>query len=164
VLCYNCYNNGIEVYKEGREKGYFFSVKDSGAVGLASFWVLVGRCGVIGGTYSTTRTRIACVIPAIDSHDCLRANIPDTRSRRYVDQSPKTLCRIIKNSPGFHAKVMKRHNRLKALIEQRTVSLILFQLFEKDRFSEKREYTYISQIGAVALFGICFGFLLGGAA
>ena len=34
VLSYNCYNNGIEVYKEGREKGYFFSVKDSGAVEL----------------------------------------------------------------------------------------------------------------------------------
>jgi hypothetical protein len=25
VLSYNSYNNGIEVYKEGREKGYFFS-------------------------------------------------------------------------------------------------------------------------------------------
>ena len=34
VLSYNCYNNGVEVYKEGREKGYFFSVKDSGAVEL----------------------------------------------------------------------------------------------------------------------------------
>jgi uncharacterized Zn finger protein (UPF0148 family) len=34
VLSYNCYNNGIEVFKEGREKGYFFSVKDSGAVEL----------------------------------------------------------------------------------------------------------------------------------
>jgi hypothetical protein len=34
VLSYNCYNNGIEVYKEGREKGYLFSVKDSGAVEL----------------------------------------------------------------------------------------------------------------------------------
>ncbi|MGZ4865451.1 MAG: hypothetical protein ACXV39_12590 [Halobacteriota archaeon] len=32
VLSYNCYDNGIELYKEGREKGYFFSVKDSGAV------------------------------------------------------------------------------------------------------------------------------------
>jgi len=32
VLSYSCYNNGIEVFKEGREKGYFFSVKDSGAV------------------------------------------------------------------------------------------------------------------------------------
>jgi hypothetical protein len=28
VLSYNCYNNGIEVHKEGREKGYFFSVKE----------------------------------------------------------------------------------------------------------------------------------------
>ena len=34
VLSYNCYNNGVEVYKEGREKGYFFSVNDSGAVEL----------------------------------------------------------------------------------------------------------------------------------
>jgi hypothetical protein len=29
VLSYNCYNNGLEVYKEGCEKGYFFSVKEN---------------------------------------------------------------------------------------------------------------------------------------
>ena len=34
MLSYNCYNNGIEVYKEGRERGHFFSGKDSGAVEL----------------------------------------------------------------------------------------------------------------------------------
>ena len=34
VLSYSCYNNGVEVYKEGRENGSFFSVKDSGAVEL----------------------------------------------------------------------------------------------------------------------------------
>jgi hypothetical protein len=34
VLSYNCYNNGGEVYKEGREREYFFSVKDSRAVEL----------------------------------------------------------------------------------------------------------------------------------
>ncbi|MGZ4951650.1 MAG: hypothetical protein ACXVI0_11150, partial [Halobacteriota archaeon] len=39
-LSYNCYNNGIEMYKEGREKGYFFSVTDSGAVEL--FGVCLG--------------------------------------------------------------------------------------------------------------------------
>jgi hypothetical protein len=46
VLSYNCYNNGIEVYKEGREKGYFFSVKDSGAVelfGICLGFLLGGR-------------------------------------------------------------------------------------------------------------------------
>ncbi|MGZ4952887.1 MAG: hypothetical protein ACXVJJ_06165 [Halobacteriota archaeon] len=32
VLSYGCYDNGIEVFKEGREKGYFFSVANSGAV------------------------------------------------------------------------------------------------------------------------------------
>jgi len=34
VLSYNCHDNGVEAYKEGREKGYFFSVKDAGAVEL----------------------------------------------------------------------------------------------------------------------------------
>jgi hypothetical protein len=55
---------------------------------------------------------------------------------------------------------MKRHNRLTALIEQHTVSLILFQHFENDRFFEKRKYAYLSQIGTVELFDICLGFLL----
>lgn len=32
ILSYSCYSNGIEIYKEGREKGYFFSVPSSGAV------------------------------------------------------------------------------------------------------------------------------------
>jgi len=59
---------------------------------------------------------------------------------------------------------MKRHNRLKALIKLHTVSLVLFQGFEKDRFSKKRKYAYVSQIGAVELFGFCLGFLLGSAA
>jgi len=58
---------------------------------------------------------------------------------------------------------MKRHNRLKALIEQHTVSLILFQRFEKDRVFKKRKYAYLSQIGAVELFGTCLGFLPGSA-
>ena len=46
VLSYNCYNNGVEVYKEGREKGYFFSVKESGAVelfGVCLGFLLSGR-------------------------------------------------------------------------------------------------------------------------
>jgi hypothetical protein len=32
ILSYQCYNNGIEVYKEGREKGYFLSMNKSGSV------------------------------------------------------------------------------------------------------------------------------------
>jgi hypothetical protein len=32
ILSYHCYKNGIEVYKEGREKGYFFGIDDSGSV------------------------------------------------------------------------------------------------------------------------------------
>lgn len=32
ILSYQCYNNGIEVYKEGREKGYFLSMGKSGSV------------------------------------------------------------------------------------------------------------------------------------
>jgi hypothetical protein len=43
----------------------------------------------------------------------LRADVPDTMPRRYIGQSLKTLYRIIKNQPGFHAKVMKRHNVLR---------------------------------------------------
>lgn len=34
ILSYQCFNNGIEVYKEGREKGYFFAVDKSGSVEL----------------------------------------------------------------------------------------------------------------------------------
>ncbi|MFH0859862.1 MAG: hypothetical protein V1921_01545 [Candidatus Altiarchaeota archaeon] len=40
ILSYNCYNNGIEVYKDGREKGYFFSMDKSGSVEL--FGVCLG--------------------------------------------------------------------------------------------------------------------------
>jgi hypothetical protein len=29
MLSYNCYNNGLEVYKEGFEKGHFFLVKEN---------------------------------------------------------------------------------------------------------------------------------------
>ncbi|MFC2018853.1 hypothetical protein ACFLU4_02700 [Chloroflexota bacterium] len=34
ILSYHCYGNGIEVYKEGREKGYFLSIDKSGSVEL----------------------------------------------------------------------------------------------------------------------------------
>jgi len=34
ILSYQCFNNGIVVYKEGREKGYFFAVGKSGSVEL----------------------------------------------------------------------------------------------------------------------------------
>jgi hypothetical protein len=34
ILSYQCYGNGIEVYKEGREKGYFLSIDKSGSVEL----------------------------------------------------------------------------------------------------------------------------------
>lgn len=32
VLTYQCFNNGIELYKDGREKSYFFEVYNSGSV------------------------------------------------------------------------------------------------------------------------------------
>ncbi len=32
ILSYQCFSNGVEVYKEGREKGYFFSMDKSGSV------------------------------------------------------------------------------------------------------------------------------------
>jgi uncharacterized Zn finger protein (UPF0148 family) len=32
ILSYHCFNNGIEVYKEGREKGFFFHIGKSGPV------------------------------------------------------------------------------------------------------------------------------------
>lgn len=32
ILSYHCYRNGLEVYKEGREKGYFFSMANGGSV------------------------------------------------------------------------------------------------------------------------------------
>ncbi len=32
VLSYNCHDNGIELNKEGQEKGYLFSVRDRRAV------------------------------------------------------------------------------------------------------------------------------------
>ena len=32
ILSYQCFNNGIEVYKEGREKAYFFAIGESGPV------------------------------------------------------------------------------------------------------------------------------------
>jgi hypothetical protein len=31
VLSYNCFKNGIEIYKEGREKGYFVETATEGA-------------------------------------------------------------------------------------------------------------------------------------
>lgn len=34
ILSYQCFENGIEVYKEGREKGYFFSIDRSSSVEL----------------------------------------------------------------------------------------------------------------------------------
>jgi len=32
ILSYQCFSNGVEVYKEGREKGYFFALGKSGSV------------------------------------------------------------------------------------------------------------------------------------
>ncbi len=32
VLSYNCFKNGIEIYKDGREKGYFFVIDKSGSI------------------------------------------------------------------------------------------------------------------------------------
>jgi hypothetical protein len=31
ILSYNCFENGVEIYKDGREKGYFFETKNEGA-------------------------------------------------------------------------------------------------------------------------------------
>lgn len=41
ILSYQCFGNGIEVYKEGREKGYFFSIGKSGSVEL--FGLCIGH-------------------------------------------------------------------------------------------------------------------------
>jgi hypothetical protein len=51
VLSHDYYNNGIEVYKEGRWKRYFFSVKDSEAVELfcpLSWFLARWNCTVNG--------------------------------------------------------------------------------------------------------------------
>jgi len=32
ILSYNCFKNGIEIYKEGRGKGYFFSINKPGSI------------------------------------------------------------------------------------------------------------------------------------
>lgn len=45
VLTYNCYNNGLEIYKEGREKGFFFTILSSGhveVIGLVLDFLLKG--------------------------------------------------------------------------------------------------------------------------
>ncbi len=41
ILSYQCYGNGIEVYKEGREKGYFLSIEKGGSVEL--FGLCIGH-------------------------------------------------------------------------------------------------------------------------
>lgn len=41
ILSYHCFGNGIEVYKEGREKGYFLSIDKSGTVEL--FGLCIGH-------------------------------------------------------------------------------------------------------------------------
>lgn len=41
ILSYQCFGNGIEIYKEGREKGYFFSIGKSGSVEL--FGLCIGH-------------------------------------------------------------------------------------------------------------------------
>lgn len=45
ILSYQCFNNGIEVYKEGREKGYFFSLLNSSSVEIFGLCLnhLLGR-------------------------------------------------------------------------------------------------------------------------
>jgi hypothetical protein len=45
ILSYQCFNNGIEVYKEGREKGYFFAIGKSGPVEIFGLCLghLLGR-------------------------------------------------------------------------------------------------------------------------
>lgn len=41
ILSYQCFNNGIELYKEGREKGYFFAIDKSCSVEL--FGICLGH-------------------------------------------------------------------------------------------------------------------------
>lgn len=41
ILSYQCFENGIEVYKEGREKGYFFSIDKGGSV--ETFGLCIGH-------------------------------------------------------------------------------------------------------------------------
>jgi len=41
ILSHNCFDNGIEVYKEGREKGYFLSLGKSGSVEI--FGICLGH-------------------------------------------------------------------------------------------------------------------------
>jgi hypothetical protein len=41
ILLYQCFGNGIEIYKEGREKGYFLSIDKSGSVEL--FGLCIGH-------------------------------------------------------------------------------------------------------------------------
>lgn len=38
ILSYNCFNNGVEIYKDGREKGYFFETQNEGATEI------IGMC------------------------------------------------------------------------------------------------------------------------
>lgn len=47
ILSYHCYKNGVEVYKEGREKGYFFSIGNSGSVEI--FGLCLGHLLTLGG-------------------------------------------------------------------------------------------------------------------
>ncbi|MBU2008725.1 MAG: hypothetical protein KJ624_02555 [Chloroflexi bacterium] len=41
ILSYQCFDNGIEVYKEGREKGYLFTIGSSGSVEI--FGLCLGK-------------------------------------------------------------------------------------------------------------------------
>jgi hypothetical protein len=36
ILSYNCFENGLEVYKDGREKGYFFEMTQKGSIEIFS--------------------------------------------------------------------------------------------------------------------------------
>jgi len=63
VLSYNCYNNGIEVYKEGREKGYFLSCLASVS---ASCWA-AERSSRIGELYAES---VIAAAPTTSSFAC----------------------------------------------------------------------------------------------
>jgi hypothetical protein len=47
VLSYNCFSNGIQIYEESREQGYFLSLQKSGYVEI------VGLC--LGHLFSIKR-------------------------------------------------------------------------------------------------------------
>ncbi len=67
MLSFNCYNNRIDVYKDGREKGYSFRSRIAGRSNcLASVW---GSCSAAGRTKASGT---GCQNPSQSACDCLK--------------------------------------------------------------------------------------------